>query len=387
MDGKKPKVVFTYVEAGMGHIMPMSGMQDAFEKKYGDKCEIVKSYVFAQSKYKEVRKMGAMQSQHAKRMSNSRLLSILEAISYAFPSRLVLFFLDRVFGKGRKLFFNDAKELNPDLLVSSYYLPAHLFRQANEKGLTDTLIVTYTPDYCVYPAWDRKCDVFLTHNEMAATMAIKHGFKKETVKIVPFIFKSGIENARIDKAAARKGLGLKDEYTILCTNGAYGTKNMIKLGRLIARENLPVKFIAVCGKNQALYKTLTDFAATFSGRTEICPIGFTDKLPEYMAAADLIIGKSSPGTVREALLSGAPMITDGYINHNEKYCFAYCGRHKITVCEKRTDRIIDIIKKDLENSGYIKSLLSDLAPYRDFTGAEKAADVLFGLLKTRFPDL
>ena len=36
----KPKVVFPFVEAGFGHIMTEKSVADAFEKKYGDLCEV-----------------------------------------------------------------------------------------------------------------------------------------------------------------------------------------------------------------------------------------------------------------------------------------------------------------------------------------------------------
>ena len=45
----KPKVVFTFIEAGMGHIMPLKNIADCFEKKYGDKVECVRSNFFKDS--------------------------------------------------------------------------------------------------------------------------------------------------------------------------------------------------------------------------------------------------------------------------------------------------------------------------------------------------
>ena len=35
------KIVFPYVEAGMGHIMPLRSVAEVFKKKYGDKVEVV----------------------------------------------------------------------------------------------------------------------------------------------------------------------------------------------------------------------------------------------------------------------------------------------------------------------------------------------------------
>ena len=43
---KKYKVLFPFVEAGFGHIMPLKSVSDAFEQKYGDKVEILKPYFF-----------------------------------------------------------------------------------------------------------------------------------------------------------------------------------------------------------------------------------------------------------------------------------------------------------------------------------------------------
>ena len=34
---KKPRIVFAFTEAGLGHIMPLKSIADAVEKKYGDK--------------------------------------------------------------------------------------------------------------------------------------------------------------------------------------------------------------------------------------------------------------------------------------------------------------------------------------------------------------
>ena len=46
---KKIKVLFPFVEAGFGHIMATKSIADAFEKKYGDYCEVERIYFYKQS--------------------------------------------------------------------------------------------------------------------------------------------------------------------------------------------------------------------------------------------------------------------------------------------------------------------------------------------------
>ena len=43
MEKKKLKVVFPFVEAGLGHIMTEKSIADAFENKYGEYFEIVRT--------------------------------------------------------------------------------------------------------------------------------------------------------------------------------------------------------------------------------------------------------------------------------------------------------------------------------------------------------
>ncbi|MFR6640327.1 MAG: hypothetical protein ACLUSP_02420 [Christensenellales bacterium] len=45
---KKPKILFPFTEAGMGHIMPMRAIADEFERLYGDKTEIIRSQFFTE---------------------------------------------------------------------------------------------------------------------------------------------------------------------------------------------------------------------------------------------------------------------------------------------------------------------------------------------------
>ena len=52
----KPRVLFPFAEAGMGHIMPMRSIADAFEKKYGSVTEIVRSDFFTEGGQPRMRK-------------------------------------------------------------------------------------------------------------------------------------------------------------------------------------------------------------------------------------------------------------------------------------------------------------------------------------------
>ena len=45
MEKKKPKVLLTYIESGMGHITSMNSIKASLEK-YSDKLDIVEDYMY-----------------------------------------------------------------------------------------------------------------------------------------------------------------------------------------------------------------------------------------------------------------------------------------------------------------------------------------------------
>ena len=102
MTNNKPKVVFTFVEAGLGHIIPAQAISDAFERKYGDKCEVVKWNIFSDTENNTVKKYGKAITGWSIKNCNNKLLYLGEMSSYLFGSKLTLKFLDTIFKKAKE---------------------------------------------------------------------------------------------------------------------------------------------------------------------------------------------------------------------------------------------------------------------------------------------
>lgn len=387
MESRKPKVLFTYVEAGFGHIIPMRGMANAFRQKYGDKCEIIETDLFKQSKNPAVNKMGDELTGYSKTITNSWLLKQFESLSYHVCSPLTLKVLDAHFCKGRKAFEGEFAEINPDLTVASYYMPNHLAYQCNKKGLTDTLIATYTPDPYIYPAWDRNCDLYMVNNDEAYRQAVKKGFKKERVLKIPCVYRKCITEMNLTKTQAREELGLEDRFTVLTSSGAYGTKQNRKLLEKLLTAGLKINVVALCGVSEELLKTAKDLKKIKCAETNFYVVGFTDKVAEYMRAADVMIGKSGSNTVMEAAYIGCPMIINAEINSLEAHTAKFCEDAGIAIRLKNPDKILDLIKRGMDEPSVITSINAGAKGFSAPNGDEVAADVLFELLKTKFPNL
>lgn len=384
----KPKVVFTFVEAGLGHIMPMNGLYDSFVKKYGDKCRVEKSYIFSESKHPAVVKMGKAQAGHVKKLSGSKFYSWFECVTYELPSRFILWTLDRAFAKARKGAMQDLKELNPDMLVSSYYLPSHLAVESNKKGLTNTLIASYMPDNYVYPAWDRRCDLLLVNCKYAFNMAINKGYDKDIVREIPFIYKKEVENFDKTKEQCKEELSLNNgKFTLLCAMGAYGVKKARKIVKKILEEDLDINFVVICGKNQEMLDYMNSLKEKNQGKTNFIPVGFTDKIGTYFKASELVIGKGSMNTVMEVCYIGTPFVSFSEMCGTEVKAAKYFKDLDIITREHKAKGIINLIKKGMEDEHYFDAKIKNFESFRKKGASDLGADLLFEALKKRYPEL
>lgn len=254
MSDKKPKVVFTFVEAGFGHIMPMQAISDAFIKKYGDKCEIVKWNIYSDSKNEIVKNYGKSLYGWTQKNCNNKFLYLGEIFSRLIGSKLTLKILDSKFKKAKQLIMDDIVNMQPDLICSSYYSPSHFALECKKEKRLDTIVATYTPDPWVYPAWDRRSDLFFVTNNHAYNSSLKTGFKKEQLRLVPFAFRTNIGSVTTDKKLARKTLGIdENKFTILLPNGAYGTNKTMSVLNALIKQDFDANIIVLCGKNKQLF--------------------------------------------------------------------------------------------------------------------------------------
>ncbi|MCQ2399103.1 MAG: glycosyltransferase, partial [Clostridia bacterium] len=367
----------------MGHIMPMVGICNAFEKKYGDRVEVVRSYIFSESKDKKVQKMGKQLSAHTKHTATNFISNKFEAYSYIIPSPLVL-----KFGKGRRVSMKEIAEMNPDLIVSSYFLPSHLAYQTNKKGWTDTLIATYTPDVYVYPAWDRHTDMYIVNNSTAYESALKGGFKEEVLRQVPFVFKNAVTDFEKTAEETKTELDLNNgKFTVLFTSGAYGAKNTKALIKKLLESNFDMNLIVICGKNQELFSEMESLRDKRAEKVNYRVVGFTDKMSEYFCASDVVVGKASVNTIFEAGYFGKPMILNAMANRLEEHAAAFCKKEGIAIKVSSPEKIAELVGKCIEDPDVLTPYVRNFDKYRSPDGGEKAADYLYELLKTKFKDL
>lgn len=122
--------------------------------------------------------------------------------------------------------------------------------------------------------------------------------------------KCGAAVGRRDELRATYGW---TEPVVLLVGGGDGMGAIAKHAKAIDDAGLPARLVVICGRNQKLKAELD--AHAWSGKTDIH--GFVDNLNELMAAADILVSKSGPGSIMEGCVAGLPILLYDYLPGQE----------------------------------------------------------------------
>jgi processive 1,2-diacylglycerol beta-glucosyltransferase len=110
-----------------------------------------------------------------------------------------------------------------------------------------------------------------------------------------------------ERRAARASLGLDpDLTTILVVAGGFGVGPVEAIVREVRGVRGKVQVVAICGRNQQLEKKLRLLPAGDGAPLHV--VGFTREMSEWMAAADLFVGKAGGLSSAEALARGLVLV-------------------------------------------------------------------------------
>ena len=101
-----------------------------------------------------------------------------------------------------------------------------------------------------------------------------------------------------------------DRTAILVSAGGFGVGPVERLVGALLELRHPAQVVVICGRSEELKRRLDELAAAVSSASQVTltAVGYTTEMDEYMAAADLLVGKPGGLTTSEALARGLPMV-------------------------------------------------------------------------------
>ncbi len=199
------------------------------------------------------------------------------------------------------------KKYQPDVTVCTHFLPAEIIAWLRSREKIVCRQATVVTDLDVHAMWlCHRCEhYFVAMDETRAHLEeLGVGAGKISVTGIPI---DPVFSRPADKRAMRTKHGLApDLTTILVSAGGFGVGRLEGMLGSLLKLRHPAQVVAICGKNAELKAQIDAQAMRIpaSSPVNLHVVGYTTEMDEWMAAADLMVGKPGGLTTSEALARG-----------------------------------------------------------------------------------
>jgi diacylglycerol O-acyltransferase / wax synthase len=196
------------------------------------------------------------------------------------------------------------RDFDPDLIISTYPLGSAGLSWLRRHRTLDMPVGAWVPAFFPHPYWlYQNLDVtYVMHPKALSIAASAEPGIRLAVGALPVrdAFAPG------DRSAARVRLGIDANRFVatVCTGSlGFGSTDHAVTALLAAGPEIQV--VAICGHNDRLRDRLTDRGES---PDRLLVVGWTDDMPSWMTASDVVVGNAGGATALEALACGVPLI-------------------------------------------------------------------------------
>jgi processive 1,2-diacylglycerol beta-glucosyltransferase len=302
----KPRVLLLSASSGAGHVRAAQGLEKAFSMRGDCAVEHIDALQYVSKLFQRVydkayismvrrapELMGVLYERTDQPWHHPRRRLALDRLNTGPMIRLL-------------------KHVQPDLCVATHFLPAEIIAWLIAKRKLRAHNAIVVTDYDVHAMWlCRTVDRYYVAIEEAAEYLARIGVPREKLRVAGIPI-DPLFAAPVNRAEARRRLGLDAHATvILVAAGGYGIGPVEQLVKDLLALQRPWQIAAIAGKAEKIRKRLEEVAREAgklqTGSPRLCSVGFTTEMDQYMAAADLMVGKAGGLTTSEALARALPM--------------------------------------------------------------------------------
>jgi processive 1,2-diacylglycerol beta-glucosyltransferase len=195
----------------------------------------------------------------------------------------------------------------PRLALCTHFLPAEILLHLKRKDELDIPLGVVVTDLDAHALWlYRGVDWYFVAREETREHLARLGIPPETIHVTGIPVHPAFAAPRPQRDA-RLALGLDPELTtILVVAGGFGVGPVETIVREVRAVKGPVQVAVICGKNARLEARLRALPAGEGAPLRV--VGFTREMAEWMAAADLFVGKAGGLSSSEALARGLALV-------------------------------------------------------------------------------
>jgi processive 1,2-diacylglycerol beta-glucosyltransferase len=204
-----------------------------------------------------------------------------------------------------KKLLEDIVQNQPDVIVSTHFMPPEILGRAKQKGLIKSKMITVITDFYPHTFWvNPGTDRYWVMAEETKQDLIRRGVPEGIITaggipVTPTFKPTGKKLEILKKHGLEEG-----RFTLLLTSGSFGLGPQEAILEELKAFKDKVQCFVVCANNKELKAILESKTYPFPVKI----FGFVDFMPELMEASDLMVAKSGGSTTSEALTKGVVMV-------------------------------------------------------------------------------
>lgn len=372
LEGLRKKVVIFTSSGGGGHMSVVAAISEALADAYD--IHVAHGFKDVLASYDIIRHL-TFNKVHGERLYNfivrHNLYFLANAI-YMMAVPIVQLFTPLLVNT----FHTYLKNQKADMVISVVPIIDGVLARAAKKADIPCMVVPSDINSMTYTAGlENITDIPLVYTRSFDSQDIWQtiqptGLDKHEVPVTGFPVRKAFLKRNFEKKAIKQEFRIPEgKPIIVLMMGAQGSAVSIEYVKALAQIDRPLHLIICLGKTADMWKPSIEKLKLPATMT-ITMLGFTDKIPELMAIADLFITKPGPNSICEALYSNVPVILDRTMTQLawERFNHGWVKRHGFgDSCENIKD-LPKLIEPFLSNTAVRKQVTANIKklPKKEF---------------------
>jgi 1,2-diacylglycerol 3-beta-galactosyltransferase len=225
----------------------------------------------------------------------------------------------------RDAVYSTIEETKPDAIVTvhmDFLAPLKSLYEA--AGFTYPIVTVITDLTTIQRRWyNAISDITVVPTDTAYRLALTHGLKSAKVRKIGIPVHPDLSKETRSPQEIREAVGWDKDRSTLLVVGSKRVSNLIENLRGINHSNLDTQLVLIAGGDKDLYNEFR--STTWHLPTHI--YNYTDQIPAFIHASDIVISKAGGLIVSETLACGKPMLITDVIEGQETGNAEYVVEH------------------------------------------------------------
>lgn len=293
----------------------MSGQSiyDSLSEKYGDKYDVVKSYIMEEDNDPNLIGIEEFLNNNVLNTNKFEFFGkfIFPFISLFGSQALMRWVHVYVCKKSFAAIMEAFKKRKPAVIVSTHYYISLCAVEYKRRYDPDCRVITYVPDN-IYPSfWESRDGYFVVMSESVERRALKHGFSRDRVIRIPPSVRSEVAECTVTKAEARAKYGLPAEkFTVALADGAYMMGRADKYTKKLMKSKMPMTLVVLAGYNTEKYEKFKKLENSTPPHITLKVFGYLDEAYELYRAADVFVTKGGANGLLDGIYMQTPLMVN-----------------------------------------------------------------------------